>query len=118
MYLRNKLLAYPHLYTNIGVFLPKTLGCLQGGQKIQVPKGSGSIKIDAIGPAFEGAEMKYVMRDTPGAIEKIEIDKDTKEPRFKVIGREEWNTELTDSLLPLPGLPVRLLTPSITLNNS
>ncbi|MFC1861174.1 ASKHA domain-containing protein, partial [Chloroflexota bacterium] len=50
----------------------------------------------ATGPAFEGAEIKYGMRAAPGAIEKIEIDKDTKEVRFKVIGREEWNTESPD----------------------
>jgi len=34
------------------------------------------------------------MRAAPGAIEKINIDKDTKEARFKVIGREDWNTDL------------------------
>jgi len=48
----------------------------------------------ATGPAFEGAEIKHGMRAAPGAIEKIEIDKDTKEARFKVIGKEGWNTEL------------------------
>ncbi len=51
----------------------------------------------ATGPAFEGAEIKFGMRAAPGAIEKIEIDKDTKEVRFKVIGREEWHTELEDA---------------------
>jgi len=50
----------------------------------------------ATGPAFEGAEMKHGMRAAPGAIEKIEIDKDTKEARFKVIDRDEWNTEADD----------------------
>jgi len=50
----------------------------------------------ATGPAFEGAEIKYGMRAAPGAIEKIVIDKNTKEPRFKVIGKEGWNTELED----------------------
>jgi len=50
----------------------------------------------ATGPAFEGAEIKYGMRAAPGAIEKIVIDKNTKEPRFKVIGKEGWNTELKD----------------------
>ena len=48
----------------------------------------------ATGPAFEGAEIRYGMRAAPGAIEKIEIDRKTKEARYKVIGREEWNTEL------------------------
>lgn len=50
----------------------------------------------ATGPAFEGAEIKFGMRAAPGAIEKIEIDRDTREVRFKVIDREEWNTEATD----------------------
>ena len=50
----------------------------------------------ATGPAFEGAEIKYGMRAAPGAIEKIEIDKNTGEVRFKVIGKEDWNTELED----------------------
>jgi uncharacterized 2Fe-2S/4Fe-4S cluster protein (DUF4445 family)/NADPH-dependent glutamate synthase beta subunit-like oxidoreductase len=48
----------------------------------------------ATGPAFEGAELKHGMRAAPGAIEKIEIDKDTKEVRFKVIDEERWNTEM------------------------
>jgi hypothetical protein len=47
----------------------------------------------ATGPAFEGAEIRYGMRAAPGAIEKIVIDRDTREVRFKVIGRETWNTE-------------------------
>ena len=50
----------------------------------------------ATGPAFEGAEIKFGMRAAPGAIEKIEIDRDTKEVRFKVIGKEGWNTEIND----------------------
>jgi uncharacterized 2Fe-2S/4Fe-4S cluster protein (DUF4445 family) len=48
----------------------------------------------ATGPAFEGAHIKYGMRAAPGAIEKVEIDTDTKEVRFKVIGKTEWNTDL------------------------
>jgi uncharacterized 2Fe-2S/4Fe-4S cluster protein (DUF4445 family) len=50
----------------------------------------------ATGPAFEGAELKFGMRAAPGAIEKIEIEKDTHEVRFKVIGEEKWNTELAE----------------------
>lgn len=50
----------------------------------------------ATGPAFEGAEIRYGMRAAPGAIEKIVIDRETKEVRFKVIDREAWNTELED----------------------
>jgi len=47
----------------------------------------------ATGPALEGAQIKYGMRATPGAIEKISIALDTREVRFKVIGREGWNTD-------------------------
>lgn len=48
----------------------------------------------ATGPAFEGAGIKCGMRAAPGAIEKIRIDPVTKEARFKVIGKEGWNTDL------------------------
>jgi uncharacterized 2Fe-2S/4Fe-4S cluster protein (DUF4445 family) len=48
----------------------------------------------ATGPAFEGGHIKYGMRAAPGAIEKIEIDPESKEVRFKVIGNAEWNTDV------------------------
>ncbi len=48
----------------------------------------------ATGPAFEGAEIRYGMRAAPGAIEKIVIDRESKEVRFKVIDKEGWNTEM------------------------
>jgi uncharacterized 2Fe-2S/4Fe-4S cluster protein (DUF4445 family) len=48
----------------------------------------------ATGPAFEGAEIRFGMRAAPGAIEKIVVDRATKEVRFKVIDREEWNTDV------------------------
>jgi uncharacterized 2Fe-2S/4Fe-4S cluster protein (DUF4445 family)/thioredoxin reductase len=48
----------------------------------------------ATGPAFEGAEIRYGMRAAPGAIEKIVIDPETKEVRYKVIDKEGWNTEM------------------------
>ena len=38
------------------------------------------------GPAFEGAQISSGQRAAPGAIERIEVDKNTKEPRFRVIG--------------------------------
>jgi len=47
----------------------------------------------ATGPAFEGAEIKHGMRAAPGAIERIKIDPETKEVQFKVVGKENWNTE-------------------------
>ena len=46
----------------------------------------------ATGPAFEGAEIRHGMRAAPGAIERIRIDTQTKDVRFKVIGSDEWNS--------------------------
>ncbi len=43
------------------------------------------------GPAFEGAQIRHGMRAAPGAIERIRIDPQTLEVRFKVIGREAWS---------------------------
>jgi uncharacterized 2Fe-2S/4Fe-4S cluster protein (DUF4445 family) len=48
----------------------------------------------ATGPAFEGASIKYGTRAAPGAIEKVEVDPDSKEVRFKVIGKTGWSTSL------------------------
>ena len=48
----------------------------------------------ATGPAFEGAQIKFGMRAAPGAIEAVEIDPATREPRFKVIGKTDWHTEM------------------------
>ena len=45
------------------------------------------------GPAFEGAQISSGQRAAPGAIERIEIDKNTKEPRFRVIGCDLWSDE-------------------------
>lgn len=45
------------------------------------------------GPAFEGAQISSGQRAAPGAIERIEIDPVTKEPRFSVIGCELWSDE-------------------------
>lgn len=43
------------------------------------------------GPAFEGAQISSGQRAAPGAIERLEIDPATKEPRFKVIGCDLWS---------------------------
>ena len=45
------------------------------------------------GPAFEGAQISSGQRAAPGAIERVEIDPVSKEPRFKVIGSDLWSTE-------------------------
>lgn len=44
------------------------------------------------GPAFEGAHIEYGMRAAPGAIERVEIDDESLEPRFQVIGLEGWHS--------------------------
>ncbi|MEO8244567.1 MAG: ASKHA domain-containing protein [bacterium] len=43
------------------------------------------------GPAFEGAQISSGQRAAPGAIERVEIDPVTKEPRFRVIGSDLWS---------------------------
>jgi uncharacterized 2Fe-2S/4Fe-4S cluster protein (DUF4445 family) len=48
----------------------------------------------ATGPAFEGAQIKFGMRAAPGAIETVQIDPETKEPRYKVIGKADWSSHL------------------------
>jgi len=45
------------------------------------------------GPAFEGAQITYGIRATPGAIERVRIDPATKEAKFRVIGEERWSDE-------------------------
>ena len=45
------------------------------------------------GPAFEGAQISSGQRAAPGAIERLEINPDTKEPRFRVIGSDIWSDE-------------------------
>lgn len=45
------------------------------------------------GPALEGAHVEYGMRAAPGAIERVNIDENTLEPKYKVIGVEGWNTD-------------------------
>lgn len=45
------------------------------------------------GPAFEGAQISSGQRAAPGAIERIEIDPATKDPRFRVIGVDMWSDD-------------------------
>lgn len=49
------------------------------------------------GPAFEGAQVSSGQRAAPGAIERIRIDRDTLEPRYRVIGSDLWSDD--------PGFP-------------
>jgi len=43
------------------------------------------------GPAFEGAQITSGQRAAPGAIERVRIDPETLQPRFRVIGCEAWS---------------------------
>jgi len=45
------------------------------------------------GPAFEGAQISCGQRAAPGAIERLRIDPETLEPRYKVIGSDLWSNE-------------------------
>jgi uncharacterized 2Fe-2S/4Fe-4S cluster protein (DUF4445 family) len=57
------------------------------------------------GPAFEGAQLSCGVRATSGAIERLRIDPDTLEVRFKVIGQDAWSDEPEfDHSQPIPGV--------------
>jgi uncharacterized 2Fe-2S/4Fe-4S cluster protein (DUF4445 family) len=45
------------------------------------------------GPAFEGAEISSGQRAAPGAIERVRIDPETLEPKFRVIGADKWSDD-------------------------
>jgi uncharacterized 2Fe-2S/4Fe-4S cluster protein (DUF4445 family) len=45
------------------------------------------------GPAFEGAQIACGQRAAPGAIERVRIDPETLDPRFKVIGCDLWSDD-------------------------
>lgn len=45
------------------------------------------------GPALEGAQISSGQRAAPGAIERVRIDPETLEPKFKVIGSDLWSTD-------------------------
>jgi uncharacterized 2Fe-2S/4Fe-4S cluster protein (DUF4445 family) len=46
------------------------------------------------GPAFEGAQISGGQRAAPGAIERVRVDRETLEPRFRVIGSSRWSDEV------------------------
>jgi uncharacterized 2Fe-2S/4Fe-4S cluster protein (DUF4445 family) len=45
------------------------------------------------GPAFEGAQISGGQRAAPGAIERVRVDRQTLEPRFRVIGVDAWSND-------------------------
>ncbi len=52
------------------------------------------------GPAFEGAQITHGQRAAPGAIERVRIDPETLEPRYRVIGWDGWVTPLAGPPMP------------------
>ena len=52
------------------------------------------------GPAFEGAQITHGQRAAPGAVERVRIDPETLEPRYRVIGQEGWIPSSDASSLP------------------
>lgn len=57
------------------------------------------------GPAFEGAQISSGQRAAPGAIERVRIDRETLEPRFRVIGNDLWsNQDGFETSLPAGGV--------------
>lgn len=56
------------------------------------------------GPAFEGAHIEYGMRAAPGAMERVEIDAETLEPRYGVIGVDGWITSESEAAGKVKGI--------------
>ncbi len=56
------------------------------------------------GPAFEGGQILHGQRAAPGAIERVRINYATGEPRFKVIGKDEWSDALPDADIGATGI--------------
>jgi len=48
----------------------------------------------ATGPAFEGAQVRFGMRASDGAIERVVIDPDTGEASYRVIGGGAWSAPM------------------------
>ena len=72
----------PQLMVDIGTNAEIVLGTAERTYAASSPTG----------PALE-AQISSGMRATAGAIERIRIDHDTYEPRFKVIGADAWSDE-------------------------
>jgi len=45
------------------------------------------------GPAFEGAQISGGQRAAPGAIERVRIDPETLEPKYRIIGSQLWSND-------------------------
>lgn len=57
------------------------------------------------GPAFEGAQITAGQRAAPGAIERVRIDRRSRQPRVKIIGSDLWSDDPAfDESLPTGGV--------------
>ena len=58
----------------------------------------------ATGPALEGAHIEFGVRATAGAIERVRIDPETLDVRFKVIGTADWSDKCEQAQLRARGI--------------
>ena len=66
------------------------------GTNAEIILGNSKLLVAAsspTGPAFEGAQIENGQRAAPGAIERVRIDPETLEPRFKIIGSDLWSNQ-------------------------
>jgi len=81
-------------------FLPEDTLLVDVGTNAEIVLGNRQKLVacsSPTGPAFEGAQISCGQRAAPGAIERVRIDRETLEPRFKVIGSDLWSDD--------PGFP-------------
>jgi uncharacterized 2Fe-2S/4Fe-4S cluster protein (DUF4445 family) len=71
------------LVVDVGTNAEIVLGCTDWSFAASSPTG----------PAFEGAQISCGQRATAGAIERVRIDRETLEPRLRVIGSDAWSDE-------------------------
>lgn len=70
--------------------------CVDVGTNAEIVLGSKARLLacsSPTGPAFEGAQISSGQRAAPGAIERIRINPETLEPRYRVIGCDLWSDE-------------------------
>jgi uncharacterized 2Fe-2S/4Fe-4S cluster protein (DUF4445 family) len=58
----------------------------------------------ATGPALEGAHIRFGMRAAPGAIERVRIDPETLDVKFKAVGADKWSDECDPSEIRAKGI--------------
>jgi uncharacterized 2Fe-2S/4Fe-4S cluster protein (DUF4445 family) len=70
--------------------------CVDVGTNAEIVLGSKARLLacsSPTGPAFEGAQITSGQRAAPGAIERIRINPETLEPRYRVVGSDLWSDE-------------------------